>query len=60
MLDACEPPFDRFWVFHARPTNVETLITVTDTQEGRVRTYLNPLNTPFQPVQDTNAFATCP
>jgi hypothetical protein len=24
------------------------------------KTYFNPLNTPFEPIQDTAAFATCP
>jgi hypothetical protein len=59
VLNAC-PVNNRFWVFAGGLTNVETVITVTDTQEGRVRTYVNPLNTPFQPIQDTSAFATCP
>ena len=59
VLNAC-PVNDRFWVFAGGLTNVETVITVTDTQAGRVRTYGNPLDTPFQPIQDTNAFATCP
>jgi virginiamycin B lyase len=50
----------RFWTFASGLTNVNVVITVTDTQTGAVRTYTNPQNTPFQPVQDTNAFATCP
>jgi hypothetical protein len=25
-----------------------------------VKVYVNNLNTPFQPIQDTSAFATCP
>ena len=32
---------------------------MTDTQDGAVRTYVNPLGTPFAPIQDTSAFATC-
>jgi hypothetical protein len=48
-----------FWVFAGGLTNVSTRITVTDTITGRVKTYLNPANTPFQPIQDTGAFATC-
>lgn len=50
----------RFWVFAAGLTNVEVTLTVTDTQNGRVKTYLNPLNTAFVPIQDTSAFSTCP
>lgn len=50
----------RYWLFAGGLTNVEVRLTVTDTLTGAVRTYLNPLNTPFQPIQDTGAFATCP
>lgn len=58
VLNACEG-FDRFWVFASGLTNVEVLITVTDTQTGKVRRYFNPQGKAFAPVQDTNAFATC-
>jgi len=50
----------RYWVFAGGLTNVSVELTVTDTRTGTVRTYRNPQNTPFAPVQDTNAFATCP
>lgn len=50
----------RYWVFAGGLTNVRTVITVTDTETGDVKTYINPQNTPFQPIQDTGAFATCP
>jgi hypothetical protein len=30
------------------------------TRTGAVRVYISPQGNPFQPVQDTNAFATCP
>lgn len=56
--DACDPPFNSWWVFIAGLTNVEVTVTVTDTSTGVWRTYHNPLNTAFQPVQDTSAF-TC-
>ena len=46
----------KFWVFAAGLTNVDTLIRITDTQTGAVRTYRNPPNTAFQPIQDTSAF----
>ncbi|HEY3172071.1 MAG TPA: PPC domain-containing protein [Thermoanaerobaculia bacterium] len=50
----------RYWVFAGGLTNVAVVLTVTDTQTGTVRTYTNPQNTPFAPIQATNAFATCP
>jgi hypothetical protein len=51
---------NRFWVFAGGMTNVEVTVTVTDMQTGEVKTYTNPLNTPFAPIQDTSAFAGCP
>lgn len=59
VLDACDA-FDRYWVFASGLTDVEVLITVTDTEKGRTRQYFNPRGTAFAPVQDTQAFATCP
>lgn len=50
----------RYWVFFAATTNVELGVTVTDTQNGQVKSYFNPLSRPAPPVQDTDAFATCP
>jgi virginiamycin B lyase len=50
----------RYWVFAAGLTDVEVTLRVTDTQTGAARTYLNPRGSPYQPVQDTSAFATCP
>jgi hypothetical protein len=50
----------RYWVFSGGLTNVNVTISVTDTQTGAVKFYQNPLNTAFQPIQDTAAFATCP
>jgi PKD repeat protein len=49
-----------YWVFGAGLTNVEVELQVTDSQTGTVKTYNNPQGTAFAPVQDTNAFATCP
>ncbi len=61
VLDACDVPgFNNFWVFAGGLTNVEVNLTVVDTQTGQSQVYTNPLNTPFQPIQDTEAFATCP
>ncbi|MEO8349058.1 MAG: PPC domain-containing protein [Acidobacteriota bacterium] len=50
----------RYWVFAGGLTNVAVTITVTDTLNGTTRTYSNPQNTAFAPIQDTSAFATCP
>lgn len=49
----------RFWVFAGGLTNVETTITVTDTQTGKMQTYTNPQGKAFQPIQDTSALQ-CP
>ena len=49
-----------YWVFAGGLTNVEVVLTVIDRQTGAARTYFNPQSTPFQPIQDTGAFATCP
>ncbi|HEX9667963.1 MAG TPA: Calx-beta domain-containing protein [Thermoanaerobaculia bacterium] len=58
VLNACA--FNRYWVFFAATTNVEFTVVVTDTQTSRTRFYFNPLNRPAPPIQDTDAFATCP
>ena len=49
----------RYWVFAGGLTNVNVVMTITDTQTGAVRTYTNPQVTAFQPIQDTSAFP-CP
>ncbi|HXO19139.1 MAG TPA: hypothetical protein VOA87_04355 [Thermoanaerobaculia bacterium] len=59
ILDACGAN-GRFWVFAGGLTNVEVTITVTDTLTRAVRRYHNPQGTPFRPLQDIGAFATCP
>lgn len=61
VLNACVPILgNRYWVFYSATTNVEFAITVTDTQNGKTKTYFNPLNRAAPPVQDTDAFTTCP
>jgi hypothetical protein len=50
----------RYWVFAGGLTNVKVELEVEDTQAGTSKTYTNPLGTAFQPLQDTQAFATCP
>jgi plastocyanin len=59
VLNACGLN-NRYWVFFAATTNVEFGVTVTDTQSGRVKSYFNPQGRPAPPIQDTDAFATCP
>ena len=49
-----------YWVFAAGLTDVEVVMVVTDTEANAQRTYDNPQRAPFQPLQDTTAFATCP
>jgi hypothetical protein len=58
VLDACIVNH-RFWVYAGGLTNVKVHLTVTDTLTGEVKTYDNPQKTPFKPIQDSNAFATC-
>jgi phospholipase C len=58
LLDGCSLS-NTFWVFAGGLTNVQTTIQVTDTVTGDIKTYTNPQNTAFLPIQDTNAFATC-
>jgi hypothetical protein len=60
VLNACSTSTPRYWVFASGMTDVGVDLTVTDTKTGAVKTYSNPLGRPFQAVQDTNAFATCP
>ena len=49
-----------YWVFAAGLTNVEATLNVRDTHNGTLQQYVNPQGTPFAPIQDTKAFATCP
>lgn len=59
VLDACSLN-NRYWVFAAGLTDVQLDLTVTDTQTRRSVTYQSPLGQSFQPIQDTDALATCP
>ena len=59
VLNACAVN-NQYWVFSGGLTNVRVTLSVTDMQNGSVRTYVNMQGTAFQPIQDTNAFATCP
>jgi hypothetical protein len=60
VLNACTLQPARFWVFAGGLTNVEVTMTVTDTSTGAVKRYTNPQGRAFQPILDTDAFATCP
>jgi hypothetical protein len=60
VLDACAPPFGRFWVFAGGLTDVAVTLTVTDFATGKVQTYGNAQGQAFLPIQDTGAFAGCP
>lgn len=57
-LDGCLAN-QHFWIFAGGLTNVRVELRVTDTRTGEQKTYVSPLNTPYQPLQDTSAFA-CP
>ncbi len=59
VLDGCGLN-GRYWVFAGGLTDTRVRITVNDTLREVVRQYTNPQGTPFKPVQDTSAFATCP
>jgi len=51
---------NRIWVFASAGTNVAVTLTVTDTKTGAKKTYTNPDSHSMDPIQDTDAFATCP
>ena len=60
VLNGCSESIPRYWVFLAGATNVQYVVTVTDTQTGAVKAYFNPLNHSAAAVTETGAFATCP
>ena len=49
-----------YWVFAGGLTNVNVVMTVTDTANGTTRTYTNLQDLPYAPLQKTGDFATCP
>ena len=59
VLDGCGVN-GHYWVFAGGLTDVEATVVVTDTTTGASRTYTNPQGTAFKPVQDTQAFGSCP
>ena len=56
VLDGCEINGHR-WVFAGGLTDVAVAMTVTDTETGDEKPYKNPAGTPFQPIQDIEAFS---
>lgn len=59
VLDGCALS-QTYWVFATGLTNVETHLTVIDTLTSQEKHYTNPPGQAFLPLQDTNAFLTCP
>ena len=59
VLNACALNSE-YWVFIAGLTNVNVVITVTDSITGVSAQYVNPPNTTFEAIQDTNALDVCP
>jgi hypothetical protein len=51
---------NRIWVFASAGTNVGVTLTVTDTKTGVAKIYTNTDLQTMKPIQDTDAFATCP
>ncbi len=56
VLDGCRINGHR-WVYAGGLTDVAVTMTVTDGETGEVRRYENPAGTPFQPIQDREAFS---
>jgi len=51
---------NRYWIYSAGLTDVQVVMTVTDTLTGTFKTYNNPQGVAYQPQLDSSAFATCP
>jgi len=56
MVDAEVAPWNSDWVFWGSLTDVQFLVTVTDTATGEARTYANGPDAPFCGGADTSAF----
>lgn len=59
VLNACSVT-NTYQVSISPLSDISYTVTVTDTQTGRVKTYLNPRTIAGGPIEDTTAFATCP
>jgi hypothetical protein len=58
VLDGCAVD-NHFWVFAATTTNVQYILTVTDTFTGAVAQYFNPQGHVSDAITDTAALAAC-
>ncbi|MCY3932865.1 MAG: lamin tail domain-containing protein [Acidobacteria bacterium] len=58
VLDGCALN-GHMWVFAAGLTDVGVTTTVRDLSTGKERQWSNPLGTPFEPILDKEAFASC-
>jgi hypothetical protein len=59
VLKSCDTN-NRYWVFAGGLTDVRVRLNVRDSVRNVTKEYTNPQGTPFRPIQDTGAFATCP
>jgi hypothetical protein len=59
VLDGCAQN-GHYWVFAGPATDLQFLLTATDTRTGKVKVYFNPLGVPARAVTDSAAFAECP
>jgi V8-like Glu-specific endopeptidase len=59
VLNACVIN-QRYWVYAGGLTDTAVTLDVTDTLADTTVRYSNPLGTAFQPITDSDAFATCP
>ena len=59
ILNGCAG-FDSFWFFAAGLTDLGVTIEVRDLVTDMQRNYSSTFGEPFQPIQDTSAFRTCP
>ncbi|RMH22083.1 MAG: hypothetical protein D6696_04140 [Acidobacteria bacterium] len=60
VLDNCNGPTGKYWVYAAGATTLGCTLTVTDTVSGETRVYDKPFGTPAMAVADTGAFDVCP
>jgi hypothetical protein len=58
VIDGCAAN-GRYWLFTGPSTNVQYVLTVTDTLTGKVRVYFNPQGVTAASVTDADAFGGC-
>lgn len=59
VVDGCAAN-GRYWVFTGPATNVQYVLTVTDTLTGKARVYFQPQGASAQGLSDNEAFGDCP